>query len=160
MGVKGPVPKRSDQRRRTNEPVVPIVKAEGAARVPVPKADTSWHPVALRWYRSLARSGQSRWYEPSDWAVAHLIAESMSRDLLPQVVGVLQDGRDAGQVVKESIPLKGASLSAYLRAFSVLLVTEGDRRRLQVELQRPESDPDDARVDATVTDLRSRLSGG
>jgi hypothetical protein len=88
-----------------------------------------------------------------------LIAESMSRDLLPQVVGVLQEGRDAGEVVKETIPLKGASLSAYLRAFAVLMVTEGDRRRLQIELARPQVDPDDARVDATVTDLRSRLGG-
>jgi hypothetical protein len=160
MGVKGPVPKRSEQRRRTNEPVIPIAKADGAGRVTVPAADRSWHPVALRWYRSLAKSGQARWYEPSDWAVAYLVAESMSRDLLEQVVGVIQQGPQAGEIVRERIPLKGASLSAYLRAFSVLLVTEGDRRRVQVELQRPEADPDDARVDATVTDLRSRLAGG
>jgi hypothetical protein len=155
MGVKGPVPKRSDQRRRVNEPTVPIIKSAGAVRVPVPKADGSWHPVALRWYRSLARSGQAKFYEPSDWAVAQLVAESMSRDLSEQVVGVTE--RDG--VLRDVIPLKGASLSAYLRAFSVLLVTEGDRRRAMVELQRKEPDPDDARVDATVTDLRSRLGG-
>lgn len=84
----------------------------------------------------------------------------MSRDLQPQVVGVIQEGKDAGEVVKDTIPLKGASLSAYLRAMSVLLVTEGDRRRLSVELQKAApADPDAERALATVTDLRSRLGG-
>lgn len=160
MGERGPVPHRSEQRRRVNQPVTPILKAPGARKVPVPKADPGWHPIALRWYRSLGRSGQSRFYEPSDWAVAQLTAESISRDLSPQVVGVLQEGPRAGEIVKEVIPLKGASLSAYLRAFSVLLVTEGDRRRLQMELQHDlPSDPDAERAQSVVTDIRSRLGG-
>jgi hypothetical protein len=155
MGTKGPVPKRSAERRRTNEPVIPILQAEGAANVVVPPADPSWHPVALAWYGALAGSGQSQLYQPSDWATAVLVAESMSRDLSPQVVGTTEKG----DILRDTIPLKGASLSAYLRAFAVLMVTEGDRRRLQLELSRPQADPDDARVDATVTDLRSRLGG-
>lgn len=135
MGNRGPVPKRSSQRRRTNEPEGgPITQADGAVVVPVPAADESWHPVARAWFESLAGSGQSRFYEPSDWATAVLMAESMSRDLEEQVVGIT----DSGQVVKAKIPLKGASLSAYLRAMSVLLVTEGDRRRARVELSRPD----------------------
>src|SRR5690242_6765714 len=134
-GSGGPVPKRSDQRRRRNKPEGgEITKAAGAEKVAVPRADADWHPVAKRWFNSLAKSGQSRFYEPSDWATAFLIAESMSRDLLPQVVGVT----DKGEVVRDTIPLKGASLGAYLRAFSTLLTTEGDRRRMKLELERPE----------------------
>lgn len=157
MGTRGPVPKRSDQRRRTNAPDGPIDHAAGAAVVESPDADPNWHPVALAWFESLKESGQSKFYEPSDWATAFLIAESMSRDLSPQAIGIAEK---TGEVVRDVIPLKGASLSAYLRAMSVLLVTEGDRRRLQIELERtPAADPDAERAAATVTDIRSRLGG-
>lgn len=150
MGTRGPVPKRSDQRRRANKPATPsgtISKAPAAAVVAAPEIDDEWHPVAKRWYTSLAESGQSRFYEPSDWATAYLIAESISRDLNPQVVGITE----RGDAVFESIPLKGASLSAYLKAFGNLLTTEGDRRRASVELQRGETV--DADEDASVTAL-------
>lgn len=155
MGERGPVPKRSDQRRRTNEPERPITKAPASAgHATAPEADDGWHPVASAWYKSLAKSGQSTFYEPSDWATAFLIAESMSRDLSDQFVGFT----DSGETLKESIPLKGASLSAYLKAMGNLLVTEGDRRRLAIELEKPKpADPDVARAAATVTDIRTRL---
>lgn len=156
MGGRGPVPKRSDQRRRTNAPERPIEKVPTRFQAEPPAADVEWHPVALAWYESLAKSGQSAFYEASDWATAFLITESMSRDLKPQFVGLT----DQGDLAYESIPLKGASLSAYLRAMAVLMVTEGDRRRLQVELEKPKpADPDLARASATVTDIRSRLGG-
>lgn len=150
MGSRGPVPKRSDQRRRANKPATPsgtISKAPAAVVVEAPKTDDEWHPIARRWFDSLRESGQSRFYEPSDWATAYLIAESISRDLRPQVVGVTE----RGEAVVETIPLKGASLSAYLKAFGNLLTTEGDRRRASVELQRGELV--DADEDASVTAL-------
>lgn len=158
MGERGPVPKRSDQRRRRNEPSIPITKAPSgqSQRPPAPPGDPNWHPIAASFYASLESSGQSRFYEPSDWALAKLVAESMSRDLSEQVVGVTE--RDG--VLRDVIPLKGASLAAYLKACSVLLVTEGDRRRLQIELESPQAiDPNAERASATITDLRSRLGG-
>lgn len=156
MGVRGPVPNRSDQRRRTNAPERPIDHAPATPRVKVPRADAAWHPVAKAWYQSLGKSGQSTYYEPSDWATAVLIAESMSRDLMPQVVGTTE----RGDILKETIPLKGASLGAYLKAMSVLMVTEGDRRRAMLELERPgPADADADRASATVTDIRARLGG-
>jgi hypothetical protein len=154
MGDRGPVPKRSDQRRRTNTPERPIDTAPSAGQATAPEADSGWHPVALAWYESLSKSGQHAFYEPSDWATAFLIAESMSRDLAPQFVGFTE----SGQVIEQPIPLKGASLSAYLKAMGNLLVTEGDRRRLAIELEKPKpADPDVARAHSTVTDIRSRL---
>jgi hypothetical protein len=158
VGSRGPVPKRSDQRRRRNEPEVPIDQAPGAPEVMVPDVDETWHPIAQNWYTSLAASGQSSFYEPSDWATAYLIAESMSRDLSPQAVGIIENGPRAGEVIYDVTPVKGANLNAYLKAFGNLLVTEGDRRRASVELQRPApEDPDAKRASATVTDIRSRL---
>lgn len=140
MGTRGPVPKRSSQRRRRNKPEsdggapaeITTAPSGTAEPVPAPEPDEDWHPIALRWYQALSESGQRIWYEPSDWATAYLIAESISRDLSDQVVGIT----DEGDVVKDKIPLKGASLSAYLKAMGNLLVTEGDRRRARAELTR------------------------
>jgi hypothetical protein len=159
MGARGPVPKRSDQRRRRNAPEVPIEQAPAApGGVEVPPAHDRWHPIARDWYESLARSGQSAFYEPSDWATAVLIAESISRDLKPQVVGVHPE---TGEPVMAAIPLKGASLAAYLKAMTALLVTEGDRRRAAVELQRVRQDPDAEREAgiAQLADYANRLTG-
>jgi hypothetical protein len=131
-GAGGPPPKRSSQRRRANKPVVPVETAAAACRVEGPSANSKWHPVAKRWFESLAASGQSVFYEPSDWATAYVVAESMSRELKPQVVGHTEDG----QPIMAAMPPKGASLTAWLRAVTVLMATEGDRRRLRLELAR------------------------
>lgn len=156
-GSGGPIPKRSDQRRRRNKPRVEIDQAAGAAEVERPAADEKWHPIARQWYESLAASGQSAFYEPSDWTTAFLIAESISRDLKPQVVGVHPE---TGEPIMAVIPLKGASLAAYLKAMTVLLVTEGDRRRAAVELERPKSGAEESAEAgvAQLDDYRNRLS--
>lgn len=156
-GAGGPVPKRSDQRRRRNKANEPT-KAPAGAKVEPPEAPEHWHETARAWYESLALSGQSVFYEPADWATAFVIAESMSRDLKPQVVGIKEE---SGDPVFAIVPLKGASLSAYLKAMSLLLVTEGDRRRAGLELQRPVQQPEGADTSnvASLDDLRSRLTG-
>lgn len=159
--MSGPVPKRSSQRRRQNKPDVPVEHAEGAPVSDPPESDESWHPVALAWFTALGKSGQSQFYEPSDWQVAVLIAESISRDLKPQFVGfeegVDDDGHDFKKVALQALPLKGSALTAYLRGMSSLLVTEGDRRRLRLELEKP-PEPGSER-DAAISDLASYRSG-
>lgn len=110
--------------------------------------------MARAWYESLAGSGQSVWYEPSDWATAVLVAESISRDLKPQVVGVHPE---TGEPVWATIPLRGTSLAAYLKAFTALVVTEGDRRRARLELQRGQVEPDSSVP--SLDDYRGRFTG-
>ncbi len=154
--MPGPVPKRSDMRRRRNKPVNPIVNAPAVPVGDIPVPDPDWHPIARRWYESLAESGQSVWYQSSDWATAYVIAESMSRDLNPQFVDV----SNQGEVIERTIPMKGASLTAYLRAMGVLLVTEGDRRRLQVELERPDVDDSGKEAKVAVMDKYRKAAGG
>lgn len=164
MGERGPVPKRSNQRRRRNKPEDGQEITTGASggpgfmpRLPewVPPVDESWHLIARRWYEALAMSGQSRWYEPSDWAVAYWIADSMSRDLLPQVVGTTPQG----EILRDEIPLKGTSLNAYLKAMSALMVTEGDRRRARLELERGQQDTDEDAAVAAIDEYRKRFTG-
>jgi len=139
---RGPVPKKDAERRRRNKATdggdsieVQIVNLDEvlAGEVEIPAADSKWHPIARQFYDSLASSGQAIWLEPSDWSVAYILAESLSRDLNPQPIGI---NEETGKPVMATVPLKGSSLSAYLKAFSALLVTEGDRRRLRIELER------------------------
>lgn len=134
--MPGPIPKRSEERRRRNKEGGEVEKVdlgeEFSKEIVIPRANEEWHEVAYQWYESLKRSGQAKFYEPSDWATAYMIAESMSRDLEEQVVGITE----SGEKVYAEIPMKGASLSAYLKAMTVLMVTEGDRRKLRLEIDR------------------------
>ena len=156
MGAHGPVPKREAERRRRNKPDTPTDHVEMTGTVEVPPPDQRWHKIARDLYESLSASGQSKFFEPSDWATAYLLAESLSRDLKPQVVGVVQT---TGKVVKAYLPVKGASLSAYLKAFAALGMTEGDRRRLGMEIdRRPEEQTAPAAV-AVMDDYRAALGG-
>ena len=114
--MPGPIPKRSEERRRVNK-VPDLERAPGAATVRVPPASKDWHPIARDWYRSLRASGQSRYYEPSDWATARALADQLSKMLyLDQP--------------------NGAMLTAWVNASRDLLTTEAQRRRVHLELTR------------------------
>lgn len=138
-GTRGPVPKRSDQRRRRNkaEGGAPD-KVAGGVRVEQPEPSESWHPMARDWYTSLAESGQAVFFEASDWQQARVAAEVLHRMLEARTKG----GTPA---------VNGQALAAWLSMTTTLMVTEGDRRRLRVELQRGEVV--DADEDASVTAL-------
>lgn len=159
MGERGPPPKRAAKRRRhtKQEDTPDSVAVPGDVKPPA--ANKKWHPIAKRWFNSLKDSGQSNFYEPSDWAMAYVLAESMSRDLNPQVVAVPES---TGEPVFETVPMKGASLAAYLKGMTALLVSEADRRRAGVELTRTPEPSEEDQEQATVVNLnavRDRASG-
>ena len=163
-GIPGPVPKKDAERRRRNKTPessgsLSSIPAEvvdvdallvGEVEIPVP--DEEWHPIALQIYESVAKSGQVIWMEPSDWSALYLMCESISRDLNPQVVGITE----GGDVVKDTIPLKGASLSSYLKGMASLMMLEGDRRRLRIELERKRRLDAAAEGDGKVVDIAQR----
>jgi hypothetical protein len=133
MGERGPAGKRPEEKRRRNKDGGVQTEGKATANVKAPPAKKDWHAIAKAWYKSLKDSGQSEFYEPSDWAMAQIVAESISRDLEPQVVAVPES---TGVPVFETVPMKGASLSAYLKAMAALMVSEGDRRRAGIALER------------------------
>lgn len=140
--MPGPVPKREDQRRRRNKNPdgISTVKADAGKRVSAPRVSPHWHPLMKDWFRSLKESGQSQFYEASDWQTARLLAEVMSQEL------------NSGE------PVKASMLGEFNRAAASLMTTEGERRRLRVELQSPQVDQDDDTVVSIMARYKDKLA--
>jgi len=136
----GPVPKRSDQRRRRNKVEIdhaPVTVSPDEVRGPdCPEELTG---LARRWYDSLRRSGQSVFYTDSDWTAAMVIAKAIQRF----------EERPTAHM-----------LTAILSGFGSLAATEGDRRRLRIELERTSGfDEDETAAVVALDEYQRRLSG-
>jgi hypothetical protein len=132
------MPKRSDQRRRVNKPVVPVTKA-AAAPVVVPDPDDDWHPLAAEWYVAVSKSGQAQFYESGDYVTLKVAAGLLS-----------------SQLVREQP--SAAVLKQWWAMSTSLLVTEGDRRRLRLELERGVKAGEVTGV-SHLDELRRRVAG-
>jgi len=147
--MSGPVPNRSEDlarpRERKGKDVVPVTKGE-LRKVRIPAADSKWHPIAKRWYNSLKVSGQADFYQQSDWSLAYSLAEDLSYYKSPLV------NRDGEEYYKRS----GQMLQTIYSAMERLLVTEGDRRRVRIELTAPAPEVESATVLA-IAEYRTDL---
>lgn len=145
MGAHGPIPKRSEERRRRNKSDdVEVVQAPSGPPPDVPdlpEPDSNWHEIATDWYLSLRESGQAAFYQPSDWAMARYAAELMSR-------GLASDRPPNGQYV--------AALNSVMAS---LLTTEGDRRRARIELERKQPARKAPASVTAIADYQSRIGG-
>jgi hypothetical protein len=131
--MPGPVPKRSEARRRRNKDGGTISRAAHTTPEklgPDVPDDLSLTGLAVRWYESLRTSGQAVYYTDSDWASALVVAVAIQKF--------------------EERPSAGI-LTAVLQGMGSLLATEGDRRRMRLELERA-ADEDPAEL-AAVADF-------
>jgi hypothetical protein len=134
----GPVPNRSDQRRRRNKVEIDRAPAATAAKCG-PDAPEWLVGLARDWYESLRTSGQAVYYTDSDWSSALIIAKAVERF----------EKRPSAHM-----------LTAILSGFGSLAATEGERRRLRIELDRVEQqDADEDAAVAALDEWRERLSG-
>lgn len=144
-GAGGPVPKRDEERRRRNDPAngpadhVDINTLPDYVKDPVvmPPASEHWNDFVKGLYESAGKSGMVAFYEPTDWAQLLLLCENMDRELADQMI-YNKDGEVVGE--QRGI-IKGASLSAYLKALGELGFSEGARRRMRVEIHRAPEGP-------------------
>lgn len=132
----GPVPKRSDQRRRQNK--VDVDRAANGTTKRGPDAPESLTGLALLWYESLRTSGQAVYYADSDWASALIIARAVAAF----------EGRPTAHM-----------LASILSGFGSLAATEGERRRLRIELERVSEDADEEAAVTALSEWQRRLSG-
>ena len=139
MGARGPIPKRSDQRVRRNKPEGGIDKVEAIGVVRAPQLGfVEPHPLTEDLFRSLAESAQSRYYEPSDY--------EMARSVLFFLDQQFKSSRPSAQMV-----------AALFSQLTDLLVTEGARRRVRLEVERQQSGGE---VLDVADMFRKRLSEG
>jgi hypothetical protein len=105
--------------------------------IPIPAADPKWKPKARSWFNSLELSGQSDFFEASDWATAVAAA-------------------DAYDVFLKTF---NASIFAqFVRLSERLGCTVADRKRARIELGDPEpEDEDEAAADEAVLGWRGKL---
>lgn len=132
-------------RERKGKDQVAVTKGESRP-VKIPRADPEWHPIATMLWNSLKVSGQADFYEQSDWAFAYSLCEDLSLYKKPSV------SKDGEEYFKRS----GQMLQTIYSAMERLLVTEGDRRRVRIELHEPEQNTEDE-AGAVVLDAKKRL---
>ncbi|WJN62703.1 terminase small subunit [Streptomyces phage phiScoe15] len=138
--MPGPVPNREADlarpRERKGGDVQSVTKGE-MRPVKIPNADREWHPIARRLWDALKTSGQADFYQNSDWAFAYSLCEDLS-------------------FYKKSGKRSGQMLQTIYSSFERLLVAEGDRRRVRIELHEPEDEGDTASVVA-IADYKKEL---
>ena len=142
MGSRGPAPKRDAERRRRNTTATRSVQMAGVVEAPSLATRAGWaegmHQLAQDWYYSLARSGQSYYYEPSDWELARVIAWKLSSCLT-------------------NPNAKAADWGIVLTGMAKLAVSEVDRRRAEIEVERMrDASPEQPKVSAMAEYRRQR----
>lgn len=136
--MPGPAPKRSEERRRRNLDGRPDkIEAEGGP-VRVPSLPRGIHPLARGVYTALKESGQSQYFEPSDWAAA-LVLVSHYSDLL-----------------KSGKTITANQFEAIWGGLQDLLMTESARRRVRLEVERVQKQEATPPGVAAITDYFDR----
>ncbi|MFD6636757.1 hypothetical protein ACFWDN_13180 [Micromonospora chalcea] len=140
MGLRGPVPNREDDlarpRERKGGDVQSVTKGE-ARPTKVPNADRDWHPIARKLWDSVKESGQTDFYQQSDWAILYSLCDDLSH-------------------FKKSSKRSSQMAQVIYSSLGNLLVTEGDRRRVRIELSEPEEEQKPAAVLA-IADYQNLL---
>lgn len=127
MGSRGPVGKRSDQRVRRNKENQDTEQVSVSGTVEPPSLGFSPdNELTMELYESVLASGYTHTYEPSDWHVLRFLLFNVDTYITQ---------------ISESGKVNAHALSELMSGFGSLLMTEGERRRLKMEIQREESKP-------------------
>ncbi|MFD0374656.1 hypothetical protein [Streptomyces sp. NPDC127112] len=108
-------------------------------RYPAPEPAEEWHDRAKTFYGALTESGQSIYYQPSDWVFAQFVADCLSKHY-----------RRVGK-------LSGRTFSMFRQAFTMLLATESARRSLDMELVQTDTRDIEAEVSEYLTKVDAEL---
>lgn len=119
MGTRGPVPKRQEDKHHRIKPAIEVKRGKSGMSEDYkpPIKNKNWSNLAKKLWDELKKSGQTRFYEPSDWAVAYLLCETVTE-------------------FQRSKMKNGQMLASIQSLMSDLLMTEGARRRVGIELDR------------------------
>jgi len=96
-------------------------------------------------YESITQSAAVQFYEPTDWQFARITLYALNQEL----VSAQHSGRPVGAM----------KLTAINQMLSALLLTEGDRRRARLEIERAPATASGKVFDVTDV-LKQRLASG
>lgn len=117
-GPSGPVPKRSAERGpQPYDKVIDKVQAFGVVKKPNLGLGENPHPIITDFWESIGESAQSRYYEPSDWQYLRITLHFLNK--------LLNTGKPSAQM-----------LTVVNQMLTDLLVSEGSRRRVRMEIER------------------------
>lgn len=117
----GPVPKRSSERGpNPNDNVIERVQAFGVVKKPKLGLGDNVHPIIQDFWDSVGESAQSRYYEPSDWQYFRISLHFLNK--------LLNTGKPSAQM-----------LTVVNQMLTDLLVSEGSRRRVRMEIEREQT---------------------
>ena len=125
VATRGPIPGRSDTTRRRNHKAEIQKTDDRPVDLPYP-AKVGWTKPVIRLWESLPKSGMAQYYKESDWAFAYIILDTLDTAL-----------------TKENHMTGLISFSAVNKCLDELArlgVTEGDRRRLRIELETADTE--------------------
>ncbi len=129
--MSGPVPNRPGDHSRDRDlnraGRLPISKGTLRPVDNIPPHDESWPEMVQDLYLSAAESGQSDFYQQSDWMMWWSLCDDLA-------------------YYKKQTRRSGQMLQTIYSAMTDLLVTEGARRKARVILSDPEPEQDDAAV--------------
>lgn len=134
LGISGPIPQPDATlaRKRTRKGGVKKPLTVGERRPSTaPEADPDWHPIAMELFNAAKRSGQSDYYQDSDWWLLYSLCEDLS------VYKTLRHEDDDGTVWYGR--RSGQMLQTIMSSMERLLITEGDRRRVRIELHEADT---------------------
>lgn len=138
---RGPVPKRSEDRRRANKP-----ESQGAAVTETVQAGDrpdslgfEAHPIVRDLWDVLGESAEARFYSAADWQRVRLELFYASHTLM------------AGKI-------SSMAWAAVQSGLSELLISPADKRRAGIELKPKTADPDEEAAVVQLAQYQAALS--
>jgi len=144
VGTRGPAPARSGDHSRARDANRPSRNQGDLTtgvhlEATIPDADPDWGKVASTIWESFHNSGQVEFWQETDWALAYWVCVQVDRhDKAPLARGAAQN------------------MTTILQAMTSLMMTEAERRRARIELERPKP-TEVPRHELAVADIRSKL---
>jgi len=174
VGRRGPLPSKSLVRRKSHQKIIDSQTTVGALNVDVEapyEPGEGWHEMAVTMYESVQHSGQAKFYTESDWTKLYLLCDQLSQNLQPQFVGmakdwkvIMVDGEERlvqyQKPIAGIVPMNGATLNALQSVMTSLGISEGDRRRMGIELVHAKKDEQGDAVSQAMKELRESMQSG
>lgn len=162
----GPVPNAVKRRRNKDENLPVVAGTRRGVTVQNIQPHPEWRQDVRNFFNAAMNSGQSDWYENSDVMMLYLMSDMLDKTLRgARTVPVYREERNSegnwiavlddegnpipemdefGEPMRRTIgSLNGQALRSILDLQSSLLLTEGERRRLRLDLGMPGEDEED-----------------